>query len=387
MKEQHEIEVYGLAYGGMGVAKLDGKVCFAEGALPGEKIRFIKESEKRRFIIGRAVEILTASSDRTEPVCPYYGECGGCQYQHLSYEKELYYKADQVKEILRRIGGFTEYAFDGITPSPHHYGYRSSITLHRSPAGYGYVAMDNKTVIAIKACPIAVEAISRALGTLDLSGGKQDVTLKSDAAGNVKVSGYPGHRFFSDDYLGTELTFSPLAFSQVNRQVAALMVEELRALVKEEERETLFDLYCGAGFFGILMRDLFESIIGIDESRVAIECAKSTKKAQAIGNIRFFLEEADSSFPLRYEKLRGKINTLFLDPPRSGISKKIAAWLTGLKDANSLYYISCDPAILARDARLLTQGNAWRLDRVSSFDMFPRTKYVESIAVFKKKRE
>jgi len=387
MKEQHEIEVYGLAYGGMGVARLDGKVCFVEGALPGEKVRFVKEREKSRFIIGRAVEILTASSDRTEPVCPYYGKCGGCQYQHLSYEKELYYKADQVKEILRRIGGFGEYTFDGITPSPHHYGYRSSITLHRSPAGFGYFARDNKTIIAIKECPLAVEAINRALGALDSSGGKQDVTLKSDSAGNVKVSGYPGHRFFSDNYLGTELTFSPLAFSQVNRQVAALIVEELRALVKEEKRETLFDLYCGAGFFGILTRDLFKSIVGIDESRVAIECAKSTKRAQAIGNIRFFLEEADSSFFLRYEKLRGKINTLFLDPPRSGISKEFAARLTDLKDANALYYISCDPAILARDARLLTQGNAWRLDRVACFDMFPRTKYVESIAVFKRNRE
>lgn len=384
MKTQHEIEIYGLAYGGMGVARLDGKICFVEGALPGEKVRFVKESEKRRFIIGRATEILTASSDREEPPCPYYGRCGGCQYQHLSYEKEIHHKAEQVKEILRRIGGFTEYHFEEITPSPLHYGYRSSITLHRSDAGYGYFGKDNKTIIPIEKCPLAAEAINGAIRTIDASGGKQDITLKCDRQGNVRISGYPGHRFFSDDFLGTKLTFSPLAFSQTNRQVAIAMVEKLRAFMQKEKRQTFFDLYCGTGFFGVLMCDLFESIVGIDESRVAIECAKTTRKNLAIGNIRFYLGDFDSSLPLRYEELSGNINTFLVDPPRSGISKKLIAWLAALKDADSLYYISCDPAILARDAKLLTQDRGWKLDSVACFDMFPRTKHLESIAVFKR---
>ena len=140
--KQYEIEIYGLAFGGNGVGKIDGKICFIEGALPGEKVRFIKQIEKKKFTIGKATEVLKASSDRVKPICPYYGECGGCQYQHLSYEKEVHYKAEQVRELLSRIGGFKEYAFDNITPSSLQYGYRLSITLHRSEKGYGYFAKE-----------------------------------------------------------------------------------------------------------------------------------------------------------------------------------------------------------------------------------------------------
>lgn len=387
MQKQYEIEIYGLAYGGRGVGRLDGKVCFIDGALPGEKVRFIKQSEKKNFISGLAAEIITASRDRAEPACPYYGECGGCQYQHLNYEKEVSYKAEQVKEILCRIGGFEECNFQGIAPSPSQYGYRSSITLHKSTAGYGYFAKDNKTIIAIKRCALAADEINAAISTLHGFGGKngkKNITIKCDKTGNVWISGYPGHRFFKDEFLGTELTFSPLAFSQPNRHIAALMAERLRAWMQEEDREALFDIYCGVGFFGILLRGLFESVVGIDESRVAIGCARASKKDLAAGNIKFYCGEADEGSRVSYEKLRGNKNTILLDPPRSGISKKLAAYLAELKDAGSLYYISCDPAMLARDAKLLTQGKAWTLNRVACFDMFPRTKHVESIALFKK---
>ncbi|MFH1753684.1 MAG: methyltransferase [Candidatus Omnitrophota bacterium] len=380
----NDIEIYGLAYGGMGIGKVDGKVCFVKGALPGEKVRFAKESEKKRFAIGSASEILTASGDRVEPVCPYYGRCGGCQYQHLNYEKEVYYKGEQVKEALARIGGLKEYVFDGITPSPLHYGYRSSITVHRSPSGYGYFSVDNNTIIDIDQCPIAAKELSGAICALDHPSGKRDVTLKNDSSGNVWIKGRAGHRFFKDDLLGTRLTFSPLAFSQANRPVACSMVETLRSWIKKHATGTLFDLYCGVGFFGILMRDLFESIVGVDDSGVAIDCAKTTKKDLAIPNIKFYQGE-DSAFDLFYERARGKVNTIILDPPRSGIDKNILPWLKGLSGSDHLYYISCDPAVLGRDAKLLTQDGGWTLDRVASFDMFPRTKHIESIALLKKR--
>jgi 23S rRNA (uracil1939-C5)-methyltransferase len=336
------------------------------------------------FTIGRATEILEASSDRVKPVCPYYGECGGCQYQHLSYEKEVHYKAEQVRELLSRIGGFKEYAFDNITPSSSQYGYRSSITLHRSEKSYGYFAMDNKTIIAIERCPLAADAINDAISTLPSSGGKRDVTIKCDSKGNALISGYPGHRFFKDNLLNTELTFSPLAFSQANKQVASAVVEKLRMWMKEEKREVLFDVYCGVGFFGILLNDLFKLIIGIDDSRIAISCAQASKKDLAIENIRFYYGEADDKFPGYYGKLHGKVNTLLLDPPRSGISEGLLMNIAGLRDLNSIYYISCDPAILARDAKNLTKDEIWKLDSLACFDMFPRTKHVESIAVFRR---
>lgn len=383
MKPSNDIEIYGLGYGGMGIGKLEGKVCFVEGALPGERVRFVKESEKKRFIIGKATEIFAASEDRVEAVCPYYGRCGGCQYQHLSYEKEVAYKGEQVKEMLARIGGLKEYVFEGITPSPLHYGYRSSVTVHRSPSGYGYFSKDNETIIAIDQCPIAKKEISNTISGLDQTIGKKDITLKQDSSDNVWIKGRSGDRFFKDEFLGAELTFSPLAFSQINHQVAVSMVETLRQWLGKHDRETLFDLYCGVGFFGILLRDLFNSIIGIDDNAVAIDCAKSTKRDLHIQNIRFYQGD-ESVFSSYYERLHSRMNTLILDPPRGGIDKKLIKWLSGLDEANYLYYISCDPAMLGRDAKLLTQDKAWALDRVASFDMFARTKHIESIAVFRK---
>ena len=386
MQNNHEAEIYGMAYGGMGVTRVDGKVYFVEGALPGEKVVFTKTHEKKRFGLGRVAEILTPSNSRVEPVCPYYNKCGGCQYQHLAHEKEVSYKAEQVKEILDRIGSFREYSFDGIMPSPLHYGYRSSITLHRSEAGYGYFALDNKTIITIEQCPLAEDAINHAIKDINASGAKRNITLKSDHKGDVWISGHPGHRFFKDSYLGTELTFSPRAFSQANRQVAEGMVEKIREFMQNEKGETLFDLYCGTGFFGLLLRDMFGSVVGIDESGVAIDCAKAAKISLGIDNARFYCGEAEEMFASYYEKLHGKKNTIIINPPRSGISKKIAIWLSGLKDAESFYYVSCDPAILARDAKILTQNDHWKLTNVSCFDMFPRTKHIESIALFKNQR-
>lgn len=384
MQKEYEIDIFGLSYGGEGVGKLDNKVCFVEGALPGEKVCFIKQAEKKSFIRGLAAKILTASNDRIEPVCRYYVECGGCQYQHINYEKEVFYKAEQVREIFRRIGGFAEFEFQGITPSPSEYGYRSSITFHKSAKGYGYFAKDNNTIIPINACPLAADSINTVVESLSSLSQKKDVTIKCDNSNNTWISGQQGHRFFKDDFLGTALTFSPLAFSQSNRNITTAIVEVLREWMKEEESEVLFDLYCGVGFFGILLRDLFKTVIAIDDNGVAIDCAKTTKRDLSIDNIKFYCADADTAFPLCCERSRGAVNTILIDPPRAGISKGLCNLLIELKDAKSLYYISCDPATLARDAKLLTQSGAWNLVRVSSFDMFPRTKHIESIALFKR---
>ncbi len=385
MQKEYEIDIYGLAYGGDGVGKLNDKVCFVEAALPGEKVLFKKLIEKKSFIKGVATKALTTSNDRTEPICKYYGECGGCQYQHINYEKEVSFKAEQVKEIFRRIGGFEQFEFRGITPSLVEYGYRSSVTLHRSENGYGYFAKRDKTIIPILKCPLAADSINVLIKSTPCISKKKDVTIKSDTSGNTWISGQQGHRFFKDSFLGTELTFSPLAFSQSNKYIASAIVELLREWIKEEKGDTLFDLYCGVGFFSILLRNLFKDIIAIDDNSVAIDCAKTTKKDISADNIKFYCGDTDTIFPLCYERSHSAINTILLDPPRTGISKKLANILIDIKEVNRLYYISCDPATLARDAKLLTQSGAWKLDRVSSFDMFPRTKHIESIALFKRK--
>ncbi|MFH1868480.1 MAG: methyltransferase domain-containing protein [Candidatus Omnitrophota bacterium] len=384
MKNNYEVDIYALAYGGAGIGKLDGKVCFVEGALPGERVSFRKLSDKKSFSTGFVTKIIKPSSDRIEPICPHYGRCGGCQYQHLNYEKEVFYKAQQVQEVIKRIGGVIEYSFEPMALCVPEYGYRSSVTLHKTRGGYGYFSRDNQNIIAIDRCPLAVDKINGLISTLDTSNGKRDVTLRSDKLGNVWKSNHQGHRFFKDDYIGTELTFSPLAFSQANRQISIDMVRKLRGWLKQEKPGVLFDLYCGVGFFGILMRDLFESVIGIDDSPIAIDCAKISKRDIAADNVKFYCNNVTEKFPVYYQKHGSSMNTIILDPPRAGIDKELAAYLLNLKNTSCLCYISCDPATLARDIKLLAQEGGWSLDRISCFDMFARTKHIESIALFKR---
>ena len=122
-------EIFSLAFGGEGIGKVDGKICFVEGALPGEEVEFEVLKDDPKFIKGRVIKILKPSDDRVEPECSYYKDCGGCQLQHISYEKELYYKELQVKDLLERISGLKDLVVGKIVPSEKPYNYRSSVTL------------------------------------------------------------------------------------------------------------------------------------------------------------------------------------------------------------------------------------------------------------------
>ncbi len=381
----NEIEIYSLAYGGSGVGKLDGKVCFVEGALPGETVEFIREKEKKRFISGRAGRVVKASEERVEPICPYYGKCGGCQYQHLRYDKEPDYKAQQVKDLLRTIGGIEEFEFEGIVPSSSAYGYRYSVTLHRSPRGYGYFAKDNRTVIPVERCPLAADQINEVIASRE-NFRQKDVTIKCNTAGRVYNSEKDAEGFYKSEFFGTPLNFSPLAFSQVNHAAAEAMAEKFRAWSGQEKAEVLFDVYCGVGFFGILARDSFSTVIGIDSSRPAVKCASQTKKELKLKDAAFFRADAAVEFASLYRRFSGRSNLILVDPPRSGLSQNMAGTLSQITGASRLIYVSCDPATLARDAKLLGGKGGWQFERAVCFDMFARTKHIETMALFRNTR-
>ncbi|MFH1878295.1 MAG: TRAM domain-containing protein [Candidatus Omnitrophota bacterium] len=380
--KQLTAEIYSLAFGGDGIGKLDGKICFVSGALPGEKVVFEVKKETHNYTQGKTLEILEPSGDRVEPVCPHYAVCGGCQLQHISYEKELFYKKEQILDIMRRIGKVGDIECGDITGSDKFYNYRTSITLHKGGDGYGFYALDNRTVVRIDNCPLAEESINRELPLIHESGTKPDVTVKSDRAGKVWVSDRFGDRFFPDIYRGVELFMSPKAFSQANRFIAEELVATLDEWIGDAARDTvLFDLYCGAGFFTFLLSGGFSRRIGIDSSRVAIDCAKTTLRKQASpGSPQFYMKEAEKEFPELFARKKGGNNILLLDPPRAGMEKKFLENISESADISGIYYISCDPARLARDINVIMSGGRWKIGRVKPFDMFPRTKHIETIA-------
>ncbi|MBF0494864.1 MAG: class I SAM-dependent RNA methyltransferase [Candidatus Omnitrophica bacterium] len=381
--------IHSLAFGGDGVGKIEGKVCFVEGALPGEDVSFAVTKETPKFVKGYMTKIHTSSPDRIKPECIYYEECGGCQLQHLSYEKEVYYKKEQVKELLKRLGGEIVEKDIEITPSERPYNYRTSITLHRSNLGYGFYKRDNRTILPIKKCVLADEHLNKKL-PFESAGPheKQDVTLKSDASGGVWVSGEQGNRFFKDRYRDVEITSSPNIFTQSNRCMAEKISLKLDEWMKElsmPEDSVLFDLYAGNGFFSFIISTKFGMKICVDSDRAAIECAKITVADKKLGGYKFYKSAVEENFGEVFERYKKGFNVILIDPPRQGLDKNFSARLKEIKEAERIYYISCDPACFARDVKILSPSegkSGWKLNKIAVFDMFPRTSHIEILSEF-----
>jgi tRNA/tmRNA/rRNA uracil-C5-methylase (TrmA/RlmC/RlmD family) len=385
MTKRMRTSIYTLAFGGSGIGKVDGKVCFVDGALPGEEVVFEVEKDTSRYIKGSALEIVSPSEDRVDAPCRYYGVCGGCQLQHLSYEKELFYKQEQLVELIRRIAGEDSLECGKIIGSADPYHYRTSVTLHKGTEGYGFYDTSGQNIIKIGECLIASDTINGQIPSLPGQGGKDDITLKADHLGNVWSSARSGERFFRDKYRDTELFLSPKAFSQANRYIAERIVETLEDWIGATGAgHAFFDAYCGVGFFSFLLKNKFDIRIGMDSDRIAVDCAKSTVKKFGRDDVKFYRADAEKEFFGVFERTKRKENILLIDPPRRGVKKNFLDDIKTREDMSKIYYLSCDPARLARDIKIIAGGGVWKPGRVQPFDMFPRTKHIETLVEFVK---
>ena len=382
---QLSTQIYSLAFGGDGVGKVDGKVCFVKDALPGEEVLFNVTKETAGYIKGELVRIDKASPDRVEPECPYYGRCGGCQLQHLSYEKELFYKKSQVEELVKRLAGIKEFTCDEIVASPSPYNYRSSVTVHKGEKGYGFYGRDGRTVLAIDNCKIADNNINNELSSLEASGRNERVTLKVDHNGHVWSSGRTGERFFIDRYRDVDMTFSPHVFSQCNRYISEKISETLESWIGESDDNTaFFDVYCGVGFFSFLTKQEFGVKIGIDSERIAIDCAKTTIRNSGTSQTKFYRGIVEEKFPGLFEQNKAEKNIVLIDPPRRGVKKEFLEWIVASEKIDKMFYMSCNPATLARDIKVIIRDGVWKIGRSVVFDMFPRTGHIEMLIEFVK---
>jgi len=379
-------KIYSLAFGGEGIGKVNEKIAFVRDAVPGDEVEFRVTKETSSFMKGELTRVIAPSGDRVDPVCAYYGRCGGCQLQHISYAKELYYKNEQVSELIKRIAGVRDFELQDIEPSADCYHYRTSITLNRKGDFYGYFTRDERDILKIKNCPIAVPEICDELASVAGEVKNERVTIKCDHAGRVWVSGRSGDRFYSDRYRGKDIFFSPRGFSQCNRHIAETVSKTLEEWTGKVSQDTaFFDAYCGVGFFSFLLEQDFCARIGMDSERVAIDCAKTTAKSLGTKNAKFFVGDVENEFIGLYKTNRKQDNIVLVDPPRKGVGKDFIEEIKSLENARNIYYISCDPAKLARDIKQITCDSEWRLGRVKPFDMFPRTKHIETLAEFVRK--
>ncbi len=378
MAKTIKVDIYSVAFGGDGVARHEGKVCFVEGAIPPEEVVFEVTKETPSYIKGKCVEILKPSPDRIDARCKYYDKCGGCQLEHIRYEKELFYKKEQTKELFSKIAGITlDDSFD-IVPSDRDYGYRTSLTLHKGKKGLGFYSKDNRTIIEIDECPLASEHLNEYLKNLEIDKFfPDDVTLKNDFLGNVWSSNQEGHRFYQDDFNGTKMFFSPKAFSQANRYISLKIAETINGRAHKKDESTFFDVFCGAGFFSFMMKKPFNLKVGIDSSRISIDSAKTTAVNSGIKDCKFYKGDAEETFFDIFEKNKKEYNVVLVDPPRAGLKKEFLERLKDVEGIDQFFYLSCDASRLARDVKEFIASGKWKLEKCLAFDMFPRTKHVE----------
>lgn len=361
-----------MAQTGEAIGRMDGIVLFVPFGAPGDRAEVLITERKRTFARGRLLRLLETAPQRVTPRCPYFTLCGGCEWQHLPYPEQVRLKSEHVRSHLSRIGKFVDPPVLPCLPSPQPYGYRNHARLQRTPTGLiGYRAARSHEVVAVATCPILEPVLDETVQRLALappaSAPEDEMQLR--VAMPLQIGAYSYH-------------FAPDAFFQANTAIAAQLVTAVLQALALQGTEQVLELYCGGGLFTIPIADTGAFVLGVEGNRVAIADAQTNAALAGVSGRVTWLTAPVEAALLQPTIQQRQWDAIVLDPPRAGV---VPAALTALLTlaAPKVVYVSCDPATLARDARLLCD-NGYRLSYAQPFDMFPQTHHVETLALFER---
>lgn len=364
------LQIDALAFGGEGVGRLEGKVVFVPFTVPGDRVRVRILSDHGKYERAELVEILEKSSDRTEASCPVYGQCGGCQWQHLSYDAQLRWKTEILAETLKRVGRIAGANVLPIVPAPNPWYYRHRIQLKVDEQGVvGFHAFKSHTVVPFSECRIADPALNQKLVELKAAGKHPPggFELARNGEGGVHVSGEDKH----------EKVFSQVNAEQNHRLIETVMTFSFGNADKAfTKKKIAVELYAGSGNFSFPLSDRVGKIYCVEESREAVRQAEGLMQERAIENMTWIAGTAEWGLQ-KVHRNQVVPDLLVLDPPRRG-AKEILDLVCVVKP-RVIVYVSCDPVTLARDMCILLK-RYYRLEQVQPIDMFPQTYHIESIS-------
>lgn len=384
----------------------DGRAVFVPYCLPGEKVRVRVVQEKRGHVRAELVEVLEASPDRIDARCRHFGECGGCHYQHLSYDKQLAVKHAVLVEQFQRIAGIAEPPVEAVVPSPAEWNYRNTVQFSQTQDGkLGYRAARSRQVVPISECYLPEEDINQLWPQLNLESvpGLRRIELRHADNGEMLVmegqDALPpemelelpisavylspekgpmimaGDEFGVIEIMGRAFSFHAGSFFQVNTAQAEAMVQHVLDLLNLTKLTIALDVYCGVGLFSAFIAPHVQQVIGIESSPLA--CEDFAINLDEFENISIYQGQAEKMLP----SLDIMANVVVVDPPRAGLKPQAVDALVEI-GAATLVYVSCDPSTLARDTKRL-QTAGYQLEKVTPFDLFPQTYHIESVSLFK----
>ncbi|SPE34827.1 23S rRNA (uracil(1939)-C(5))-methyltransferase RlmD [Burkholderiales bacterium] len=441
-KPQPQIaEIESLDLEGRGVARLEGKVAFIDGALPGERVLWQRTRSKARFDTGRVLQVLRASSLRVAPLCPHFGleqgSCGGCSMQHLDARAQVSIKQRMLEETLWRIGHVRpEMVLRPVCGLTWHYRHRARLTARyvegKGGALVGFHERASSYVADMRQCLVLPASVSSLLMPLRALLGElsirdrlpqievavsQDSTVLvlrilaplSEAdrqlltefsrqhgvwlwiqthgpdSAEALIAGSGEHLTLALPEFGLSLPFRPTDFTQVNHATNEILVRRAVALLAPLAGEVVADFFCGMGNFALPLATRARQVVGLEGSASLLNRARAAAGAAGLAhkttfsNHNLFEWSAQDWGALR-RSVGGVIDCVLIDPPRDGALAVVQS-LALTAPPRRLAYVSCNPATLARDCGWLVHQGNWALRAAGVINMFPHTSHVESIAV------
>ena len=440
--QEHTVTIEGYGEGGMGVARIDGRVVFVHGALRGEKCRVLILKTLKSVAFAKVLEVIEPSSERITPDCPYFPRCGGCTYRHIRYEEELRLKKQRVQDNLSRIGG-SDVTVEEILGAQDTLRYRNKAQYPVSKDGaVGFYRARTHEVIECEHCLLvrpeadaAAEALREYMQSCRVAGYDEKtgrglirhLYVRSNAAGESlicvlmnggklpkedrlvallrdacpKCTGIVlgtntkkgnvilGDRYrtlwgsdrLEDTLCGKTFRLSVPSFYQVNRAQAERLYAKAIEFADLTGQETVLDLYCGAGTITLALSDHAKKVLGAEIVPEAIDDARENAARNGVKNAEFFCGDAsDVAKKLARENLRPDVITV--DPPRKGLAADVVESIAEMQPQR-VVYVSCDSATMARDVKRFTDLG-YTARRACAVDMFPRADHVETVVLLSK---
>lgn len=411
-----ELEVDGIAQGGDGVGRVDGRVVFVSGALPGELVQTRLAPGNRDWTHGTVERVLRAAPERVASFCPLESGCSAAGWRWVDQAAQRRWKAEILRDQLRHLGGVDVAVAPAPAPDPSpELGFRTAADMHVAGRAIGYYLPGTRRVADVPACCLhhpllntALAALRPLLGDaaglrnvglrcspesgeilalLDGRGALRELARRWRAAcpalvGVADARGRPlaGARSIERQAHGLRFRVSAGSFWQTNALLVDSLATRVEQLLETRTGERLLDLYCGAGLFSLTLARKLGQVLGIEEWAPAVRDAEANARLNTIANASFVAGAVERVLP----QLEGNWDLAVLDPPRRGCAPAALEALAGLRPRR-IVYVSCHPGTLARDCKLLGQ-HGYHVEHAETLDMFPHTHHVEAIVVLNDER-